>query len=362
MAKRIQNLTRQAGEWLWQQRFNRLYSPETGRKGDTSQLRLVLGVASPELQWVGNLLSRCAPRVRYYNEPLKRLGLALQPSSVPDRCAIGFTKFLPDDHPLLRVTRMLTEPDNVWATERMSNRLPNAEYEPDICLVKESRSLLASEAMVRAFECRTLLVLSEPVRAVDQFLDNQELDSYLEVELQTALKPEFLTRFLPRDRRDVIAAARIIRRLPESRERTVLSRAMAVGLINRMFRILGVRYPMVATISLPELANSPGRLVQLVVEMLGPEWRENAELHVGDIAMTVHEGDFQARRLRIPSLHAPLQYLTAKEAVACRDMLAECGLAGSDTDQLINEVVGISTFPTRREGTTAPAQGQKAVS
>jgi len=360
MSTRIQNLTRQAGEWLWHQRFNRLYSAETGLTGDPSRLRLVLGVAGPELQWLGGLLSRCASRVRYYNEPLKRMGLALQPSSVADRCAIGFSKFLPEDHPLLRVTRMLVESDNVWATERMSNRVPNADYDPNSCLVKESRSLLAAEAMIRAFECKTLLVLSEPVRTVDQLFGNQELDGYLEVESQAVLKPDFLTRFLPRDRRDVIAAARIIRRLPESRERSILSRAMTVGLLNRMFRILGVRYATAATISVPDLARTPSRVVQLVVELLGGEWRESAELHVADASVTVHEGDLQARRLRIPSLHTPLQFLTDKEAVACRDMLAECGLAGEDTDQLITDVVGISAFPARREGAAVPDHGRAA--
>jgi hypothetical protein len=360
MSKRLQNLTRQAGEWLWQQRFNRLYSPETGRKGDPTNLRLVLGVAGPELNWLGGFLSRCAPRVRFYNEPLKHLGLALQPASVPDRCAIGFTKFLPEDHSLLRVMRMLTEPGNIWVTERMSNRLPNAQYEPNVCLVKENRSLLASEAMIRAFECRTLLVLSEPIRAVDLLFDSQDRENYLDVELRSALQSEFLTRFLPRDCRDVIAAARIVRRLPESRERSILSRAMAVGLMNRMVRILGVRYPTAATVSLPELARSPGRLAQLAVEMLGPEWRENAELHIDDIAVTVHDGSLQTKRLRIPSLHAPLQFLTAKEAVACRDMLAECGLAGADTDQLINEVVGLSTFPARQEASAPPVRGRAA--
>jgi len=360
MSTRIQNLTRQAGEWLWQQRFNRLYSAETGLTGDPSRLRLVLGVAGPELNWMGGLLSRCAPRVRYYNEPLKRMGLALQPSSVADRCAVGFSKFLPDDNPLLRVTRMLVESDNVWATERMSNRLPNSNYDPNVCLVKESRGLLAAEAIARAFQCKMLVVLSEPVRAVDQLFDNQELEGYLEVESGAVLKPDFLTRFLPRDRRDVIAAARIIRRLPESRERSILSRAMTIGLMNRMFRILGVRYSTVATISVPELARTPGRVVHLVVELLGAEWRESAELHVADSSVTVHDGDFQAKRLRIPTLHAPLRFLTAKEAVACRDMLAECGLAGEDTDELITDVVGISTFPARREGTPTPDQEQAA--
>ncbi len=349
MSKRIRNLTSQASEWLWQKRFSRMYASDTGMKGDPTRLRLVLGSAGGAPDWLAALIARSAPRVRFYNEPLKRLSPPMALSAGPDRCSIGFSKTLPAQHSLLRVMRMLVERDNVWAAERMSNRLPHAPYDPGICLVKESRALLAAEAMVRDLGARTLFVLSEPVRAVDDIFAHQGLESaYLDYEDQAVLDPAFLARFLPRDKEDVLASARIIGKLPRSRERRALARAMTIGLLNRMFLMLAARYPRAAAVSINRLARSPSTTLQLIVEMLGEGWRESAELQVTDACVPLPGRELGQLRLNVPALSEPLRFLSLKEAVACRDMLAESGLAGRDTDELLSNVLGVTVFPPRR--------------
>jgi len=349
MSKQIRHLTSQAGEWLWQKRFNRMHSSDTGLKGDPSHLRLVLGLAGSAPDWLAGLIARSAPRVRFYNDPLKRLTPPMVLSPGPDRCSIGFAKTLPAGHPLLRVMRMLVEPDNVWASERMSNRLPHAAYDPEPCLVKESRALLAAEALIRGLGAWTLLVLSEPVRAVDDMFSQQGLETrYLDYEDQAVLSPVFLARFLPRDRAGVLASARIIGKLPASRARRILARAMTIGLLNRMFLMLAARYPSAAAVSINRLACSPRATLQLIVEVLGDHWRESAELQVTDACAQLPGRELGALRLNVPALNEPLRFLSVKEAVACRDMLAESALAGKDTDELLNNVVGVTVFPTRR--------------
>ncbi len=352
MTGKIQNFGNQASEWLWQRRFDRLYSPHTGLRGDPARLRLVLGLAGSGLDWLAGLLSGSAPRVRFYNEPLKRITPPLTLSGGADRCASHFSKALPAEHSLLRVLRMLVEPDNVWANERMSNRLPHATYDPWICLVKESRALLASEALVKGLGARTLFVVSEPVRVVDGIFAQGGLENpYLAYEEQATLTPAFLSRFLPRDREDALASARIIGRLPRSRERSVLGRALTAGLINRMLLMLAARSPTATAVSIHRLARAPSATLRLLIEMLGNDWRETAELQVADAAANLPGVGPGESRLHVPALWEPLRFLSAREAVACRDMLAECGLAGGDTDELISDVVGVSVFPPRRHST-----------
>ena len=162
------------------------------------------------------------------------------------------------------------------------------------------------------------------------------------------LNPHFLTRFLPRDQEDVLASARIIGQLPKSRERRILGRAMTVGLLNRMFLMLAARYPSAAAVSVNRLASSPRATLQLIVEMLGEHWRNSAELHVADACAKQPGRELGELRLNVRALSGPLRFLSVKEAVACRDMLVESGLAGKDTDELLSNVVGVTVFPTRR--------------
>lgn len=355
MSAGIQRITRQAGEWLWQQRFNRLYSPRAGLAGDPKALRLLLGVQGGGLDWLAGLLCCSAPRIRYYNEPLRRLTPPLMLSKGRDRCAIGFTKSLPAEHPLLRVLRMLVEPDNVWAAERMSNRVPHARYEPGICLVKETRALLAAEPLLRRFGSPALLLVSEPVSTVDQMLTADGLETaYLQREEAAVLRPGFVARFMPRDSRQVLSATRIIEGLPNPRERRILGRVLTVGLLNRMFRMLDARYPSATAVSLRQLSQSPRDLARLIVGLLGEGWRDSAEIQVADACVTTPARGLDHAQLAIPGLNEPLRFLSVKEAVACRDMLAECGLAEADTDELLTRGLGLSVFPHPRERRPAP--------
>jgi hypothetical protein len=350
MSVGIRKLTRQAGEWLWQQRYNRLYSPRAGLRGDPEALRLLLGPRSAGLDWLAALLGRSAPRIRYYNEPLRRYTPPLLLSNGPDRCAIGFSKTLPERHPLLRVLRMLVEPDNVWATERMSNRVPQARYEPDVCLVKETRGLLAAEPLLRGFGSPAVLLVVEPLSTVDQILHSDGLQSgYLEREEATVLRPAFVARFMPRDSRQVLAAARTVRSLPHPRERRILGRVLTVGLINRMFRMLDARYPCATAVSLRQLSHSPRDLARLVVGLLGEGWRDSAEIQVAEACTSVAGRGLEHGQVPVAGLNEPLRFLTVREALTGRDMLAECGLAEVDTDELLTQGLGISVFPHHRQ-------------
>jgi hypothetical protein len=238
--------------------------------------------------------------------------------------------------------------------------VPHARYEPDTCLVKESRGLLATEALLRGFRCPGLLLVSEPVRTVDQVLAAEGLGSaYLEAEGDAVLRPGFVARFMPRDSRQVVAAARVIRGLRDSRERCILGRVLTVGLLNRMFRMLDARYPAAIAVSLRQLSAAPQNLPRLIVSLLGEGWRDSADIQVADACVTVPGQGLARGQLTVPTLNEPLRFLSLKEAVTCRDMLAECGLAEADTDEYLSEGLGVSVFPhpraRRRAAPGAPA-------
>lgn len=351
---KLSNIGDQASSWVWQRRFNKTYASDTGLKGDGTRLRIVAGVCGSRIEWLSDLLRRCAPSIRFFNEPLERIDPEIVLSKSADRLALPYQKELEPNHPLVRTLRMLTEKDNFWSKSRSTNRITEAETDWQACLVKEHHSLLASEALIRMFQAPTLFLVRDPVRTADRIFKRlgKQTNGYLDVELESMRGPVFLTRFLPNEYKPVLRALHIIEKVHSPREKRILRLVLAIALLNLMFRRLDVRYQHVTTIAYEQLFIQPKPTISRVASFMGGTWEDNTTFTLMEsIPFPESESDSNASpvgHMVRRQLEKPFQILTVNEAIACRQLMVDCGLSdletAADLDDLDDKVTMTSQY------------------
>lgn len=321
--------------WMWRQRFERNHSSRAGLTGDGAQIQLLLGVRGSGADHLGRLLSSPGVPLRYYHNPLQKFVPPLSLSDSRDRLALPFTKTLDPRSPLLRVLRLTQEFDDSWALDNFSNKPGSALPETLPCLVKESRALLATEAVLRDLHCKAMLYTTDPVKTVDRLLAAEGLNSsYLVEEGRSVLAPYFLGRFLRKDYTGVMHAHRRIRRTQDARKRAILHRVLVIALIQHMFRMLAARYPQqVILVEYDRIIENPTLLEDMLERLLG-----DAGLRIGHKVMV--EATFAADGAgRVCWKHAwpekkpAAGFLTPEELRLSYQMLKDCGLATRITEQ-----------------------------
>jgi hypothetical protein len=321
--------------WMWRQRLERQHSELAGLLGDGGQVRLLLGVRGSGVDYLGRLISQPGFPLRYYHNLLQNFDPPLSLNSSGDRLAVPFTKVLDERHPLIRVLRMTQEFHGDWALERISNKPETEQWESLPAVVKSSHALLAAEAILRGLQCKALLYVSDPVKAVDQLFAAGGLDSpYLLEEGRSVLAPYFLGRFLRKDYARIMHAYRRARRVADARRENVLHRVLVIALIQHMFRMLAARYPQQAiVVEYDRIADDPTLMVRMLEQLLG-----ETGLQIGHSVMV--ESTFsRSGEERIlwkndwPEKKPSFGFLTPEEVRASYRLLQECGLASRIRDQ-----------------------------
>ena len=146
--------------------------------------------------------------------------------------------------------------------------------------MKETHSLLATEALLRELQCHALFYISDPVILAEQIFSREGLNtSYLELESKAVMESRFLKRFLSHDLRAVLHAYKLIQRLPTDRQRSIQMKVFTIALIQHMFRMLAARYPELASVVDFEcIENDPERLQFPLVNWLGSNGLGHSEL------------------------------------------------------------------------------------
>jgi hypothetical protein len=246
-----------------------------------------------------------------------------------DGRAIGYAKELGETHPLLRFYRMLAESNQDLVPRRTGGEQDGTSDAEAVFLVKEVRSLLATEALVRGLGCRAALFVNDPVLIVDRlFAHAGRSCEYLQPESSAVTDPAFCRRFLRREAHRVARIHRVVQRLPDYSERAVLLRVLAVALIQHMFRLLAARYPeQVTVVSYPSLHRHPQAFVDKAVAFYGPQARARAEAVLS--SSTIHAAG-QDRLLWTSGASnggSEPMALTGSEVLSAYQLLSDLGLA-----------------------------------
>ncbi|PVV09547.1 MAG: hypothetical protein B6D77_09835 [gamma proteobacterium symbiont of Ctena orbiculata] len=312
---------------LWSKRINRKFMPHAGYMGNGGDIHLILGVDGTGINHLIQLLSQAVPNNRFIHNPLAKFEPKLTLSYQGDRLAIPYQKELTADHPLNRVYRIYAE-ENLAETNYDLLLMENKATPSASLIMKETHSLLATEALLRELQCHTLFYISDPVILAEQIFSREGLNtSYLESESKAVMESRFLKRFLSHDLRAVLHAYKLIQRLPTDRQRSIQMKVFTIALIQHMFRMLAARYPELASVVDFEcIENDPERLQFPLVNWLGSNSLEHSELILNRSTFKP-DGQMSRRWTRSwPESINTFDALTAKDANLAYQIMIDHGL------------------------------------
>lgn len=316
---------------LWNKRVNLKYMPHAGYMGNGGDINLILGVNSAGINHLTQLLSQAISNSHFINNPLAKFEPKLTLSNQGDRLAFPYQKELTADHPLIRVYRIHAE-RNPLETNHDSLLMENKTKPPALLIMKETRGLLATEALLRELGCHALFYLSDPVILAEQIFSREGLDTpYLELESKAVMNSRFLKRFLSHDLRPVLHAYKMIQRLSSGHQRRVQMKVFTIALIQHMFRMLAARYPELATVvDFESIENDPKRLEFPLVNWLGPNSLERSR-HILNTATFKPDGQISRRWTRSwPETINTFEVLSAKDVSMAYQILIDHELIRDD--------------------------------
>ncbi|WP_316366961.1 hypothetical protein [Candidatus Thiodiazotropha sp. CDECU1] len=312
---------------LWSKRINQKFMPHAGYMGNGGDIHLILGVDGTGINHLIQLLSQAVPNNRFIHNPLAKFEPKLTLSYQGDRLAILYQKELTADHPLNRVYRIYAE-ENLAETNYDLLLMENKATPSVLLIMKETHSLLATEALLRELQCHALFYISDPVILAEQIFSREGLNtSYLELESKAVMESRFLKRFLSHDLRAVLHAYKLIQRLPTDRQRSIQMKVFTIALIQHMFRMLAARYPELASVVDFEcIENDPERLQFPLVNWLGSNGLGHSEL-VLNRSTFKPDGQMSSRWTRSwPESINTFDALTAKDANLAYQIMIDHGL------------------------------------
>jgi len=211
---------------------------------DTARLRLVLGVGRSGTTWTLKTLAQCDDALNAYSEPLHHLRPAIHVSSSPDRVACDFSPRLADRHPIIRAYQKLSA-QRTPGFNNASRVVVRGCDQPDRILIKEVHALLATPALLSATNARAVVILRNPLRVIDSIFDCQGLDApYLHHEFEACGDTRLLAAIgNPGQTARRLEQWRLIRAMPDARQRRAYSAAWAVAVTQALLKRTAERLP-----------------------------------------------------------------------------------------------------------------------
>lgn len=305
--------------------------PQLARyKGDTQNLRLILGIGRSGTTWLSTVLSKTRTPIRCFIEGLYSVDPKLRFSAQQgDHTAIEYYPTLSERHPLLCVYRSLTVPHYDWAALGLGRHLLRDDPSWQFCLVKEVHSLLASEALLKFLVCPTVLVVRDPVYVVDSLFARDGLGGpYLLSESKAVGKPAFLERFAQDQAQSISKALHRAASISAVRQRVILEKVLTVAIIRLMLRVLASEYECAYLVEYEALCRFPQSLFQSAAAFLTLDWGNRVEkFHVSTMHADSEDGDiYPVFRETSKQLDRAFKFLSQGEVSLCRQLLRDSGL------------------------------------
>ncbi|MBF0255058.1 MAG: hypothetical protein HQL47_01065 [Gammaproteobacteria bacterium] len=250
----------------WQLRMQNRYGKVENLKLKKHRLRLMIGAHGSGAGWLASNLIRVEQGMPFFNNPLTRLEPQMIEADGRWNVPFDYLKESFGKHPMELLLAQLASLDENDLLSKTSNRLNAQNANLDQVLVHEAHGLLMAEAVIRTFQCPTLLVVTDPVFSIDKGLaemGSEVMAHYLEQEFDAVGDPAFLLRFMGSKTRGFRQVHQKIRALADAEERRIYQQVLALGAINHMFAKLAERYPKVETLTLRDLILSPNLIYQL---------------------------------------------------------------------------------------------------
>jgi len=319
----------------WYRNLYAAHSYLQAQTTDISKLRLILGVGRTGTSWLNRVFATAfKDQVRTISEPLFRIYPEITLSKIESatRLATDYVTILPPTHPLILAYTVLTMKDfprkiqaklGLLSRRRegdnaliQSLRVLAAPKDAQAYLIKETHSLLATEALLHHFQCPTVLLIRNPVYAVDSLLRAFGDTTYLTGEYQYIQNsPTFGTRFLKHNTPFLNFFT-----LPFSKT-IILEKLLTVYCIQAMFKQLAVECPNTLLIRYEDACRDPYAIFRAVSAFFGLEWTASCDNVLRYHITTAKSYKFSTCRIPQQQLTRSFFTLTPQDVELCYNVL-----------------------------------------
>jgi hypothetical protein len=228
---------------------------------NTKNFRFIFGVGRSGTSWLAKVLAKTDTPIRYFHEILFHISPKIPLSENYDHTSINYTPDINMEHILARKYIETLLKDKDWS-KTLSKLSPVVRNDKDFNFVlhKEVHALLATEGLIKLFNCPVILITRNPIKVIDSLLFAQGYDTiYLvnEVRYVSDIIKNGVLEYL--DNRKIES---VLNRLEnesfESKHSAVIfKKIITVDIINKIFRQLAKIYDNVKLINYEDLLIEP---------------------------------------------------------------------------------------------------------
>jgi len=297
--------------------------------GNNDKIRLILGPGRSGTSWLSRVLAKSGTRLRFFNEPLFHIQPKLPFSNKFDHTALPYCPAIDSTHPLAMAYAGLALPHIDWAHHLPDGILLRDDKDFSVCLIKEVHSLLATEALLKYLQSPCLVITRNPVYVIDSLLAVSGVGAPVYKNEACYINDKvFLNRYLPG------AASRIQGYLDandvQSKDimQVAISKALTVGVMNRMLEIIAEESPCVLHIRYEHLCETPFEIFSRASRFLSLDFDLEMQKFLSE-TQSVKESEkspYSVFRDTTRQLNRPMKVLSETQRDEILNILADCGL------------------------------------
>ena len=241
---------------------------------DCKKLRLILGLGRSGTTWAGNTLAKSTTPLRFLEEPLFHISPKLKFNSSTDHTAIGFSKTLPENHPIIQIYRIFCYKKNLrQLLPRQFVKREDQRFE--LAMVKEVHGLLATEALAERLHIPILIITRNIFSIIDSLVKAQTINTpYLINEYRLVQENTFLNFYFPEKLNQLKTAFLRINKVSNKTDRLLLEKLLTSFLITEMFEIINKKREDILLLSYEDLCRKPETSYEQIAEFFTMDYRK----------------------------------------------------------------------------------------
>jgi hypothetical protein len=315
--------------WLWKKKFSAVFNRSDRENLNIEGLRLIIGPGRSGTSWLSKVLAKTSSPITFLNEPLHPFRIKLTYGGKGDHTAVKYSKSLTLQSPLIKLYSLLLSHRDNWIQHLPADIVIRSDNKAKYTLIKEVHSLLATEALLNYFNCRTILITRNPVYVVDSLLSIEGLRTALwRAESKHVIDPEFMEGFNFSNKNKIIETLEKFQDSPDNRKGVIISKTVTIAMTNKMLKILAQRYANAVHITYEDLCSDPVERFKTLASFLNLERGSDFDNLLNDSfkKKSFSEDPYSIFRNTNEQLTRPLKFLKEEEVKLAIDTLTTCDL------------------------------------
>jgi len=317
----------------WRQQFFKMHPDLMNFKPNFSKFRFILGIGRSGTSWINRVFARSIEDLRCFSEPLYRVKPHIQFCKSYDHLTLGYTANISSKHPLAILYTALLAPKANWdvlglitrknaaGVEYKQPRIISDPYPWSNCLVKETHSLLATEALLNYFQAPTVFTLRNPIYLIDSIIDAFKLKGIYLINEYNWLVKNYQLDFLTKSNIETLLY--VASKPFKTYKATVISQKFITSLIIQdMFRNLAKRYPSITlTVNYEDNCNQPFKVFKKIAAFFKLKWTNKCDKVLRYCTTNEKSNLFTTCKISKNQPKRNFKWLSPEDVELCKELL-----------------------------------------